>query len=632
MSVFQNIRGRNKGVDDLVVGRLSGELAEPQAMTTGAETTGNTGVLTGDPEKRGTGASAGDAYNSGDDSSRLSLEERNELEIQKHGHEVTRDAALGVQKAEAAALVWTRKQMVGTYLWIWVCYFTLALQQSILSNVTYYAYADFQAAPQLATAYILSSVIGSVLKLPIAKVLNVWGRAEGFLFFVVIYLLGMIVIASCTGPSGYAAGYVLYWIGYDALYFIMDVFVADTSGLRNRAFAFAFVSTPFICTAFTGPLAAQAFLDHSTWRWAIGAFCIIMVFIFTPLGVIFKFFQHKAEKQGLFVREKSGRTRMQSFVHYIHEFDIVGGLILMAAWVLFLLPFSMRTNGRTEYKSATFIAMVVIGILLFPTFYVWERYFARTHFIRYELFKKRTVVGACMLAGVLYYSFDAWDLSYYTFIEVVYDLNVSKTGYMTQIYNIGSCFWGVVFGIYVRQTKHFKWACLCFGLVMQILGSGLMIRFRGQDSNIGFIIMCQIFIAFGGGTLVIGQSMAVMAAADRDGVPMMLALLYLFNGFGGSIGYAVSQAIYNNRFPSALSSRLPADMQDQIETIINGGAAVQMTYPMGSATREAINYAWGQSQRINCISSTAMLALGIPAILLWKNYNINRQQNKGTVL
>lgn len=627
MSVFQNIRGRNRAVDSQVIAPTAGEFAAPEVTTTGADV----GVLGSDNlNEKGIVEPTQEAYSSGDDS-RMSLEARDEVEIKKHGNVITDHAALGVKKAEAAALVWSRKAVLLTYGWIWVCFFMLALQQSILSNVTYYAYADFATAPQIGTASILASVIGGVLKLPIAKVLNVWGRAEGFLFFVFVYLLGMIIIASCKGPDGYAAGYVFYWIGYDALYFIMDVFVADTSGLRNRAFAFAFVSTPFICTAFTGPLAAQAYLNHSTWRWAIGSFVIIMFFIFTPLAIIFKFFQRKAEKMGLFVREKSGRTAVQSIVHYIHEFDLIGGLILMAAWVLFLLPFSLQLQGRAAYKSATFIAMVVVGILLFPVFYVWERYFARTHFVRYELFKQRTVFGACMLAAILYYSFYAWDLYYYYFVEVVYDLNISQTGYMTQIYNIGSCFMGAVFGVYVRWTKHFKYACLCFGLTLMILGSGLMIRFRGQDSNIGFIVMCQIFIAFGGGTLVIGQSMAVMASADRDGVPMMLALLYLFSSFGGSIGYAVAQAIYVNTFPGALESRLPDDLKNMTTTIFNGGSAVQLEYPVGSQARDAINYAWGASQRINCISSTAMLALAIPAILLWKNFNVDRKQNKGTL-
>jgi MFS family permease len=197
----------------------------------------------------------------------------------------------------------------------------LALQSAIGNTVQYYAYSTFQTAPAISTANILASIIGGVLKLPIAKVLNLWGRAEGFLLFVGVYVLGIIILASCSGPNGYAAGYVLYWIGYNAIYLILDVFMADTSGLRNRAFAFGFATTPFICTAFTGPLAAQSFLRMTSWRWAYGAFAIIMPFVFVPLAIVFKFYQRKAESMGLFVKERSGRNWKQSIVHYIHEFD-----------------------------------------------------------------------------------------------------------------------------------------------------------------------------------------------------------------------------------------------------------------------------------------------------------------------
>jgi hypothetical protein len=71
-----------------------------------------------------------------------------------------------------------------------------------------------------------------VLKLPIAKILNVWGRAEGFFIFVCVYIVGMIILASSDGPKSYAAGYVIYWIGYYGIYLIMDIFVADTSGRK----------------------------------------------------------------------------------------------------------------------------------------------------------------------------------------------------------------------------------------------------------------------------------------------------------------------------------------------------------------------------------------------------------------
>lgn len=195
------------------------------------------------------------------------------------------------------------------------------MQELILSYSSVYAYSTFLTAPAISTAAILATIIGAVLKLPIAKTLVLWGRAEGFIVAFIIYMLGMIVMASCNGPNSYAAGYVLYWIGYDQIYVILDIFVADTTGLRNRAFSFAMVSTPFIITSFTGSLAAQSYFDNSTWRWAIGSFCIIQPFVFLPLAGVFKWHQKKAERSGLFIRNPSGRSTVQSIIHYFHEFD-----------------------------------------------------------------------------------------------------------------------------------------------------------------------------------------------------------------------------------------------------------------------------------------------------------------------
>lgn len=357
-----------------------------------------------------------------------------------------------------------------------------------------------------------------------------------------------------------------------------------------------------------------------------------MFAIFMPLVVVFKFYQLKAEKLGLYTPRRSGRNAFQSLKHYFHEFDIIGCILLMAAFVLFLLPFTLKTYGKTQYHSASFIAMVVVGILLFPVFAVWEKYFARTHFIRWELFRERTVLGACCLSAILYFSFYCWDQYFYNFVLVVYDLSISDAGYMTQIYNVGSTFWAVVFGLWIRHTKHFKYTCLLFGAPLMMLGAGLQIYFRGRDHGIGYLVMCQIFIAFAGGTLVIGEDMAVMASADRDGVPMMLSLIGLMSSVGGAIGTAVASAIYNNTFPQTLLKSLPAEAQGDYTTIYMGGYTVQMSYPVGSPIRNAIDYSWGEAQKYGSVAATCILVLAFPAIAMWKNHNVDRKQNKGNVL
>lgn len=197
----------------------------------------------------------------------------------------------------------------------------LAFHSTISSSLVNYVYSDFSAAPQVSTAYIMSTIIGGVLKLPLAKTLQLWGRAEALVFSTAVYTVGLIILAACSGPDAFAAGYVLYWIGYYCIYLILDIFIADTSGLRSRAFAFGFATTPFICTAFTGPLAAMHIYGNSGWRWGFGMFCIIQPAAFLPLAVVFKLYEKKAIKMGVWTSRSSGRTMLQSILHYIHEFD-----------------------------------------------------------------------------------------------------------------------------------------------------------------------------------------------------------------------------------------------------------------------------------------------------------------------
>ena len=70
------------------------------------------------------------------------------------------------------------------------------------------------------------------------------------------------------------------------------------------------------------------------------------------------------------------------------------------------------------------------------------------------------------------------------------------------IYSVGSCIWSFGAGILIAKTGRFKAQALFFGVPVTLLGAGLMVHFRQPNVNIGLIVMCQVFIACAGGTLV----------------------------------------------------------------------------------------------------------------------------------
>lgn len=74
-------------------------------------------------------------------------------------------------------------------------------------------------------------------------------------------------------------------------------------------------------TAFAGSKAAEGFVLNINWRWGFGAFAIILPFVTAPLFTVLKLAEKKAERKGILIREKSGRTLAQNIWYYLVEFD-----------------------------------------------------------------------------------------------------------------------------------------------------------------------------------------------------------------------------------------------------------------------------------------------------------------------
>jgi hypothetical protein len=223
-----------------------------------------------------------------------------------------------------------------------------------------------------------------------------------------------------------------------------------------------------------------------------------------------------------------------------------------------------------------------------------------------------------------------WDSYFYYYLQVVHALNVTQTGYMTNIYSIGSCFWGVIVGLGIRRSGYFKWVAL-LSLPLETLGVGLMIYLRQPGQAIGMVVLCQILIAFGGGALVICDELAVMAAVSHANIAGILAFLSLFSGVGSAVGQALSGVVYAHTFRPALARALPGN-QTLVQELY-ASTATQLTYALGTVEREACIEAWGHSQRMLCIAGVAWLVPCVAFIAVWRNYKVSEMaQVKGRVM
>lgn len=298
---------------------------------------------------------------------------------------------------------------------------------------------------------------------------------------------------------------------------------------------------------------------------------------------------------------------------------------------LFLLPFTLATSAPSGWSTPYIIGMIVTGVVLFGLFALHQIYFARSPFLSQAFITDRTVIGACFIDLIYQMSYYCWASYFTSFLQVVNNLSVSNAGYVNSTFQIVSGVLLFIVGYAIRRTGRFKWM-FWVAVPLYIFASGLMIHFRRPNQNVGYLIMCEVFISMGGAVFILNMQLAVLAAVDHQHVAAALATLFVAGTIGGAIGNAISGAIWTNTFLGALTRYLPAEALPNVGKIY-ADISVQLSYPVGSVERLAIQEAYGYAQTRMLAAGTAIMALGFVGVALLRDLRVDKiSQTKGVVL
>jgi MFS family permease len=542
------------------------------------------------------------------------------------------DIQPNVENIEVVTLPWTTNALVFAYIMIWLTYFVEGILSATTGILTPYVTSAFSLHSFTPTVGILSSVVGGVTNLTLAKVLDIFGRAQGYLFCIILATGGLTMMTICGSIQAYAAAQVFQTIGNNGILYSLTVFVADTSSLRSRGLAQAIVSSPNLITPWlAGPISSR-FLNGLGWRWAFGLFTILVPSTTLPLfrlllnnNVRSKKINniHGGESEN---GSESGRTMLESFLHYSQQFDAIG-LVLLSTGVALLL-ISLNLFALQSWSLSSVIAMSVIGSLFIISFIVWERYYASITFVSYSLLLDRTALGACILSATLFVSFWCWNSFFSSYLQVVNDLSIEHASYVVQLYTVFSVVCAIAVGTLIHYTGRFKSVCLYVGIPLSILGLGSMIYYCNNGSGIGYIIMSQTFISIAAGIIMVCDEIAILAAASHQEVATSLAVLGVFGNIGGAIGLTVASTIWQTVFRQKLTEYIPAEELPNLAKIY-ADISTQLSYPVGSETRLGIQHAYKDTQLKLLAVATAVWAGGFIGVIMWRNINIiNIKENK----
>lgn len=242
----------------------------------------------------------------------------------------------------------------------------------------------------------------AVIKPPMAKVADVFGRFEAFCVSILIYILGYVQMAASTNVQTYASAQIFYSAGSTGLQILQQVFIADSSDLLNRAFLALLPEFPFLVTVWLGPTIADAVLRSSSWRWGYGMWAIILPAAFLPLALSLLLNQRKARRLNLI--KSSRHKRKRSFLAVVkrtwYDLDVGGLTLLSAAVTLILVPLTLAANSKNGWGNTSVIVMMIVGVVCLFVLPFWEgsKRLAPKPLLSLHLLRQRTALAGCALA------------------------------------------------------------------------------------------------------------------------------------------------------------------------------------------------------------------------------------------
>ncbi|KAF2969490.1 hypothetical protein GQX73_g4053 [Xylaria multiplex] len=521
----------------------------------------------------------------------------------------------GVKRVEAITSVWSRQVHIVMFILLYLVTFIDALLQVVQSSLIPYVTSEFSRHGLLATTSIVATIVGGVFALPIAKVIDIWGRCEGFLIMVALVVLGLILKAVCQNVETYAAAHTIYWAGHIGMGYVITIMLADMTTLKNRLILFGINSTPTIATVFAGSKIADLFYTEVTWRWAFGAFIIIQVAFCIPVACVFIWSKRKALEQGIIKPRVHDRTPWESVKYYVVD--------------LLLLPFSLVSYAPNGWATGYIIALIALGVVLLVAFVLWEKYVAPVQYFPFKFLKDSTILGACGINGIMFISVFTWDAYYQSYLQVVHDESITTSGYILNSWitkiplkvSLTSAFVGPFIGLYTRWSGQYKWPAIIGGVPFATLGTVLLIHFRTPGTHIGYLVMCQVFNGISSEIWALTSQLAIMTRVTHQEIAVSLALWRLFGSVGAAIGFAIAGALWTNILPGKLVEFLPDDAKSQAAEIFTS-IVIQQEHPVGTPIRTAIIAAYADVQRKMVIAGAAFLPFCLICLLLWKNINV----------
>lgn len=493
--------------------------------------------------------------------------------------------------------------------------FAYMLDGTLRGTFTGYAVGAYGMHSALSTINVVTTIIAAAGQVLFARLTDTFGRSEMYLISIVLYVVGTVIQSQATSVARYAAGAIIYQLGYVGVVLILMVMLSDFSSMRLRLL---FMLSPtfgyIIVTWVSGNiLTAVNAVEH--WSWGIGMWAFIFPLANIPFLFCLGHMWFKARKLTEWKNLKGSRTRIlkeQGIARFViqlfWELDVVGSILLAVTLGCILVPLTLAGGVQSKWREAHIIAPLVIGVVLVPVFLAWEAFVAKFPLAPMIFFLNRGIW--CPLAISFTFMLISMLVSEYLYTILIVAVNDTATS-AQRIISLNSFtaeIVGFFYGLLVMYIRRLK-PGIIFGTSMWFVALGLMYHYRGGTHSKPGIIGAEVVLGFATGFFTYPITVVMQSHLSHDYLAVVTGMGLTLYRIGGAVGSAVGGAIWTQILYDRLSKKLPSD--------VAAGA-------FGDPFNWALKHPWGTPERQDAVEEfqyvqriliTAGIAFTAPLVL-----------------
>ncbi|KAF7534156.1 hypothetical protein G7054_g6501 [Neopestalotiopsis clavispora] len=490
----------------------------------------------------------------------------------------------------------SRKVVLPAMAAIWLAFFLVALDRTIIGTAIPTISADFNSFGDIAwyeSGFLLPLC---VLQLPFGLVYKYYSTKWVLIILVTIFEIGSLVCALAPNSNALIVGRVITGIGgagISAGAFLLITFLVP---LESRPKYIGALGSVFGITSAIGPILG-GYLTSVTWRWCfwinipVGVVSLVLLVLLTP-------------------KTPATIKPAGTWLGKVKQLDPLG-FILVAPAVICLL-FALEWGGsKYPWSNGRIIALFVVFGVLLVSFIGSQVWLSEKATVPPRIALNRSIISGCLAyvgtgSALVIYAFylPIW-------FQVIQGKSSQDSGVALLPFLLGIVFAVIASGILTSVIGYYT-ALMIVGSALLIVGSALITTWV-PDTKIGIWIGYQIITGVGIGIGLQQPNVAAQTVMSQNDMSIALSLLNFVNFLGSTIFITVSQTLLETKLVEKLGSIIP---NLDASTLANGGAtslrnmvSADMLPVVLDIYNESMRSIWYLALGLSCLGLLASLAM-----------------------